>query len=103
MNTARANRENGAGNIYIGFGDSQLSLMDSHQARPEPVHTVCSKPPLKRPPSREEHLRQRLIMSDQEILLKPPKNKENIFNTIILQNRLKDKWKSYENIAREAV
>ena len=61
MNTARANRENGAGNIYIGFGDSQLSLMDSHQARPEPVHTVCLKPPLKRPPSREEHARQRLV------------------------------------------
>ncbi|KAL9300350.1 hypothetical protein AtEden1_Chr2g0241971 [Arabidopsis thaliana] len=61
MNTARANRENGAGNIYIGLGDSQLSLMDSHQARPEPVHTVCPKPPLKRPPSREEHPRQRLV------------------------------------------
>jgi len=30
------------------------------------------------------------IMSDQEILLKPPKNKENIFNTIILQNRLEN-------------
>jgi len=41
MNTARTNRENAAGNIYIGSGDSQLSLMDSHQARPEPVHTVC--------------------------------------------------------------
>ena len=42
-------------------------------------------------------------MSDQEIFPKPPKNKENIFNTIILQNRLKDKWKSFENIAKEAV
>jgi len=41
MNTARANRENAAENIYIASGDSQLSLMDSHQARPEPLHTVC--------------------------------------------------------------
>ncbi|BAB11369.1 unnamed protein product [Arabidopsis thaliana] len=47
MNTARANRENAAENIYIASGDSQLSLMDSHQARPKPVHTVCPKPPLK--------------------------------------------------------
>jgi len=61
MNTARANRENAAENIYIASGDSKLSLMDIHQARPEPVHTVCPKPPLKRPPSREEHPMQSLV------------------------------------------
>ncbi|AEC07377.1 hypothetical protein ISN45_At02g016840 [Arabidopsis thaliana x Arabidopsis arenosa] len=91
MNTARANRENGAGNIYIGFGDSQLSLMDSHQARPEPVHTVCSKPPLKRPPSREEHLRQRLvktihsqrIISGKNRLSNPPRMANPQANSII--------------------
>jgi len=43
------------------------------------------------------------ILSNQEVFLKSPENKEYIHKPIIFWSRLKDKWISSENIAKKEV